>query len=95
MHNCLTTRQARAVLALVVNQAPRLSGCCSVVYAPRCAPSRRGDDSLGSLASRSRIRRALEVGAEPEPGRCLSSGQLAQQLAGPIRQLDHHVIASA
>jgi hypothetical protein len=95
MHNCLATRQARALLALVVNRAPRLSGCCSVVYAPRCAPSRRGDDSLGSPAGRSRIRRALEVGAEPEPGRCLSSGQLAQQLAGPIRQLDHHVIASA
>lgn len=47
------------------------------------------------LSGRSRIRRALEVGAEPEPGRCLSSGQLAQQPAGPIPQLDHHVIASA
>jgi hypothetical protein len=95
MHNCLATRQARALLALVVNRAPGLSGCRSVVYASRYAPSRRGDDSLGSPAGRFRIRRALEVGAEPEPGRCLSSGQLAQQLAGPIRQLDHHVIASA
>jgi hypothetical protein len=95
MHNCLATRQASALLALVVNPAPRLSGSWFVVYAPRCTPSRRGDDSLGSPAGRSRIRRALEVGAEPEPGRCLSSGQLAQQLAGPIRQLDHHVIASA
>jgi hypothetical protein len=67
MHNCLATRQARALLALVVNRAPGLSGCPSVVYASRCAPSRRGDDSSGSPAGRFRIRRPWRSGRNRNP----------------------------
>jgi hypothetical protein len=95
MDNCLATRQARALWRL--SSTGRRDCPAAVLWCmPKvCAQPSWWMTVLGSPAGRSRIRRTLEVGAEPEPGRCLSSGQLAQQPAGPIPQLDHHVVASA